>query len=78
VRVGPGDGVAINPFGGDLFAASAFDGVIEIQDHYLLRDQHRDQQPEQQATGLERGSDGPVEDAMIGLKVGVGTEPHYL
>jgi len=40
------------------------------------RGEDRYEKPEQEATGFERGPRGPIEDAMIGLKLWGIREPH--
>jgi hypothetical protein len=41
MRVGGTHGVAVDALGGNLIAASAFNGVIEAEDHDIPGDEHR-------------------------------------
>ena len=61
--------IAINAFGFDLLAASAFNGVIDAEHEDLPLGEDRDQESEQEPAGFERGPNGAVENAMIGLKM---------
>ena len=70
------DRIAINAFSFDLLATSALDRVIESKDKDTPRDEHGHQESEQETTGLQRRPDGSIEHAMIGLKVGLISEPH--
>jgi hypothetical protein len=67
--VGGPNRITINALGFDSLPTSTFDGVIETQDDDLPGGEHRHQAPEQEPTGFERGPNGPIEHAMIGLKV---------
>src|SRR5262249_45259361 len=63
--------------GGDLSAASAFDGVIKATDDDTAGDAHGHEAPEEQPTGCERRPDGAMQDTMIRLKVGGRTAAHH-
>ncbi len=76
MRVRGPHGVAVDTFGFDLLAASAFDGVIKAKDDDTARDEHGHEEPEEQPTGGERRPDGAIQDTMIRLKVGVRTASH--
>jgi hypothetical protein len=69
-------GITGDTFGGDLFAASAFDGVIKAKDDDTAGDAHRHEEPEEQPTRGERRPDGTIEDTMIRRKVGRGAASH--
>jgi hypothetical protein len=56
-------------------AAAAFDGVVETTDAASPGNEHGHEQPPQQPTGGERCPATPMQDAMIGLNVGVCAEP---
>ena len=60
MRVRGPHGVAVDAFGGDLLAASAFDGVIEAKDDDTAGDEHGHEEPEEQPTGGERRPDGAI------------------
>jgi hypothetical protein len=63
-------GITVDTFGGDLFAAAAFDSVIKAKDDDTTGDEHCHEEPEEQPTRGERRPDGTIEDTMIRLKVG--------
>ena len=69
-------GIPVDTFGGNLLAASAFDGVIKAEEHDTAGDEHGHEEPEQQSTGIQRRPDGAIQDAMIRLKIGRGAEAH--
>ena len=69
-------GIAVDTFGFDLLAASAFDGVIKTTDDDTPGDEHGHEQPEEQPTGFERRPDSAIQDTMIRLKVGGRTASH--
>src|SRR5262245_8110385 len=70
MRVRGPHGITVDTFGGDLFAASAFAGVIKAKDDDTAGDEHRHEEPEEQPTRGERRPAGTIEDTMIRLKVG--------
>jgi len=75
----PQDGSPLAPSvkgGSTLLAASALDDVIKAEHHDTPGDEHRHQESEQQSTGGERRPDGPMQDAMICLKICRGAEAH--
>jgi hypothetical protein len=61
-----------------LLAASAFDGVIKADNDDTPGDEHRDHKSEQPSTGGKRRPHGPVQDAMIRLKVRRSAAAHDL
>jgi hypothetical protein len=67
---------AVDTFGFDLLAASAFDGIIKAKDDDTARDAHGHEEPEEQPTSGERRPDGAIQDTMIRLKVGGRTASH--
>jgi hypothetical protein len=62
--------------GGNLIAASAFDGVIQAEENDTSGDEHGYSEPEQPSPGVQRRPDGAIQDAMIRLKVGRCTASH--
>src|ERR671930_1736236 len=76
MRVRGPHGVTVDTFGGDMLAASAFDGVIKAKDDDTVGDEHRHEEPEEQPTSGERRPDGAIQDTMIRLKVGGRTASH--
>ena len=78
MRLGGSARSTIEAFGGDVIAASAFDGVIKAADHDTLGDAHGHEEPEQQPTRGERRPDGAMQDTMIRLKVRDCTASHHL
>src|SRR4029434_3488831 len=76
MRVRGPHGITVDTFGGDLFAASAFDGVIKATDDDTAGDEHRHEEPEEQPTGGERRPDGATQDQMTRQKGGRHTASH--
>jgi hypothetical protein len=69
-------GITVDAFRGHVIATSAFDGVIQADEHDTAGDEHRYEEPEEQPTGGKRRPDGAIEDTMIRLKLGFCTESH--
>ena len=76
MRVRGPHGVAVDAFGGDLIAASAFNGVIQANDDAISGNAHGHQEPEEQPTRCERRPDSAMQDTRICLKVGRRTASH--
>jgi hypothetical protein len=53
-------GIPVETCGGDLVAASTFNGVIEAEEHDPARDEHSHQDPEQESTGVQGRPDGAI------------------
>jgi hypothetical protein len=69
-------GITGDALRGNLIATSAFDGVIKAADNDTSGDEHGDEEPEQQSTGMQGRPDSAIQDAMIRLQVGRGAESH--
>jgi hypothetical protein len=54
MRVRGPHGIAVEACGGDLIAASAFDGVIKAKDDDPAGEEHSHEESEEQPTGGER------------------------
>jgi hypothetical protein len=67
--VGGAHGIAVDAFRVDLIAASPFDGIIKAEDDHIPGDEYGHYEPEQQPTGGERRPYGPIQEAVIRLKV---------
>jgi hypothetical protein len=76
MRVGGTYRIAVEALGLNLLAASALDGVIKADNYDTPGNAHRHQESEQQSTGGKRRPDGPIQDAMICLKICRGAETH--
>ena len=71
------DGIAINPFRGDLLTASPFQRIVEPQDNRTLGNEDVDQDQQQWLTDSPTRPAGAIEHAMIVLKVPTLTQAHH-
>jgi hypothetical protein len=69
-------GITVDAFRGHVIATSAFDGVIQAEEHDTSGDEQSYSEPEEQPAGSKRRPDGAIEDTMRRLKRGVCTEAH--
>src|SRR6185369_7144720 len=65
--------IAVDAFGSDFVTASSLDGVVNTKDERPGRDEGRNQQAKQKATGAQRRPDGAIQNAMVSLEVFVCT-----
>jgi hypothetical protein len=71
-------GITVDAFRGNVIATAAFDSVIQAEEDNPSGDEYGYQEPEQQATGMQRRPDGAIQHPMIRLEIRRGTTPHNL